>query len=125
MRPLDWTITKDGRDFAHELEPWIDCDGKKWDETLHICSAIAALAKEHHKLAEEYCNRGLSKAEERRDAAIETEVSAHVARLSELTGEPLHAKFTGDPRGLTVRVVIPRAAPHYGNTWARDGEFGV
>ncbi len=92
---------------------------------FEICSLIARLASTHARLQEEQCNRGLSADELARETHIEGRIRRLVADLPPTkSGKRVTAKFSGDPRGFTVRIVVPDD-PHGGNTWGLGGEYGV
>jgi hypothetical protein len=114
-------ITSRGSELAAELGNHI----RTTPSVIEICSLIARLARTHHRLQEEQCNRELSEQELARETQIERRIQELVAQLPPTTsGKRVTAKFTGDPRGYTVRIVVPDD-PHGGNTWGRGGEYGV
>jgi hypothetical protein len=117
-------VTKRGAALARELQPYLTSDACM-PHVEKICSLIARLATTHHSYAEAECNRELRAFETRRVELIERRIAKLVSWLPDNagSGEPLRAKFTGDPRGYTVRVVVADKAA--GNTWGRDGEYGI
>ncbi len=114
-------ITSRGTKLARELGSHI----RTTPSVLEICSLIGRLARTHHRLQEEQCNRSLSERELAIETRIERRIQELVAQLPPTTsGKRVTPKFTGDPRGHTVRIVVPDD-PHGGNTWGRGGEYGV
>lgn len=142
------TITAKGRELAAELAKYTTlragaqvadmnrlAEGRS--EMAALCSRIARLSATHTRLQETSCNRPLTAREEAQDKRTEELISGLVKLLpvarwrdesGSVHGAQWRATFTGDPRGYTVRVVLPKEYPgakHLGNTWGRDGEFGV
>jgi hypothetical protein len=114
-------ITSRGTELARELNKHI----RTTPSVLEICSLIARLARTHHRLQEEQCNRELSERELAREIRIERRIQELVGQLPPTTaGKRVTSKFNGDPRGYTVKVVVPDD-PQGGNTWGRGGEYGV
>ncbi len=114
-------ITSRGSELASELSKHI----RTTPSVLEICSLIARHARSHHRIQENQCNRELSERELIREIRIERRIQELVAQLPPTkSAKRVTAKFTGDPRGYTVRVVVPDD-PHGGNTWGRGGEYGV
>lgn len=78
---------------------------------------LLKLAKAHGKLQEKACNSELSDREKAREAKIEQEI----ANLLHPSG--IKAKFGGDPRGYTVKLILPNK--RY-NTWGGEEDgWGV
>lgn len=119
------TITKRGRDLARCLAPFIG----ESDRVPQICSLIARLARTHCRLQEISCSdHELTPAEQKREAQIEARIRQLVASLPERIDSPhgkgtLSVEFQGDPRGYTVKIVVP--GDRGGNTWGLDGRYGV
>lgn len=114
------TITKRGRDLARCLAPFIG----ESDRVLQTCSLIARLARTHHRLQEITCNGELTPDEQKREAQIEARILLLVASLPARYGKgALSVEFQGDPRGDTVKIVVP--GDRGGNTWGLDGRYGV
>lgn len=113
-------ITDRGRNLAKDLARYCDL------RSVHVAtlSTIARHAATHLRYAVAECNRELTPAEVRKVERIEARIRQLVATLPETPKGPLTVKFGGDPRGYTVKIVVP-GEPHAGNTWGRDGEFGV
>jgi hypothetical protein len=116
-------MTNRGIEFANEIAPYVRSHLDTEVETRGVlCSLIARHAKTHRNYAEAACNRSLTPAEERKVDQIETRIRALVAQLETHDGQPVGVKFTGDPRGYTVKLVIPGAP---GTTWGGGGEYGI
>jgi hypothetical protein len=114
-------ITTRGAALARDLSKHI----RTTPSVLEICSLIARLARTHARLQEAKCNRELTPSELARESQIERHIQELVAKLPPTgSGKHVAPKFTGDPRGFTVRIVVPDD-PHGGNTWGRGGEYGV
>lgn len=77
------------------------------------------LARQHGRLAEWDCNVGLDARQERAKGRLEREMTTLAVTLWGLKG----IMFDGDPRGYTVKLLLP-SGKH--NTWggAEDG-YGV
>ncbi len=115
------TITSRGSAFAAEIAKHI----RTTPRVLEICSLIARLARTHHRLKEDRCNRTLLRGEIARESRIERRIRELVAELPPTyAGKRAAVKFTGDPCGYTVRIVVPDDE-HGGNTWGLGGEYGV
>lgn len=80
---------------------------------------LLQLARQHGRLCEIYCNRGFAPREERKKQRIEKRIHTICLEL----GKGFRAKLNGDPRGYTVKLILPSG--RY-NTWggAEDG-WGV
>lgn len=115
-------MTNRGIEFANEISSYVRAKIDIEVTRGEVCSLIARHAKTHHNYAETECNRELRPSERRKVEQIETRIRALVAQLETHDGQPVGVKFTGDPRGYTVKLVIPGAP---GNTWGGGGEYGV
>lgn len=117
-------ITARGRKLASELNSYIGTT----QEILEICSKIGRLAATHHRIAEIECSIELSPKQaarlEKRVEQIERKISDHCSRLPHTDEGPIRVRFDGDPRGYTVKLIVP-GQPQAGNTWGLGGEFGV
>lgn len=124
---IDANVTVNGRQLAKDLEPSI---GKADASILQICSLIARHAATVQRYAIHECNIGsLSDGDQERANAAEARIRELVATLplvkDEKTGEmkPIRPKFGGDPRGFTVKLVLPDGRH---NTWGGKEEgWGV
>lgn len=118
-----------GRGFWDEIKRyWPTPTRPQLATARRVCAQLAALARPYAMIQVADCN-GIPEAARPALAEsarkIEDQARALIAELPPLTsGKRAGVKFTGDPRGFTLRVVIPDA-PHDGNTWGRDGEFGI
>jgi hypothetical protein len=99
----DRQFGKIGKHLARKLNPSIGTTRDIIDACIDICM----LAHRHHRLAEHACNRTLSKREELEDQQIESDIREIVSLLPRVNGEPIRARFQGDPRGATVTLVMP------------------
>lgn len=113
-------ITKRGNELASQLNPYLGTT----EAIRETCSKIARLATTHARLQETACNRSLTRYECQREEQVETRIRDHVANLPGTDNGPITVKFSGDPRGFTVKLVVP-GVTHAGNTWGLGGEFGV
>lgn len=115
--------TKLARELRKSLMPSFDGTASAAG-LLITCKRLVVLATRHHKLAENACNRELTKREEHEDAAIEKEIRELCECLppvpDKATGEPkkVRPKFQGDPRGATVKLVMPDG--RY-DDWGQEG----
>lgn len=74
---------------------------------------LFSIADRLHKYAEGDCNYGLSEAQRKRVANLETRAVAHASALG------VTLKFNSDPRGYAVKVLLPNG--DY-NTWGGKEE---
>lgn len=118
-------ITNRGRAFAAEIKRYFPAPS---DTTLELLSLIARHARTHHRLQEISCSVEMTERQQlrhdRRDAQIEARIATLVARLPASTAGKVTVRFEGDPRGYTVKLVVPEQ-PYEGNTWGRGGMFGI
>jgi len=76
------------------------------------------LARQHHSLKERDCNQGLNLRELDTEARIEEEIR----KL--LKSYEIKVRFTGDPRGFTVKMYLPKTKRW--NTWGGKEEgYGI
>lgn len=113
------TITKRGRELADHLAPFIGGS----DAIIDICSRIGRLAQTHRRLQECDCNGELTDGGRKSEARIEARIRELVAMLPDAGRGRITVKFSGDPRWYTVKLVVP--GDRGGNTWGRDGRYGV
>jgi len=71
-------------------------------QAIELATELWKLAPESARLAEASCNRELTEAEQVRDAELDARVKAIGVQLG------LTAYRQDDPRGWTIRVVVPR-----------------
>lgn len=135
---MTYKITSKGQRMAENLRRWIGDE----PETLRTLSRIGRLAATHQRLAEAECSVEMTERQAARHArrveALEATIRRLVATLpralavprsgapadlSEPSGlVPVGVDFGGDPRGYTVKLIVPD--PSAGNTWGRGGAFG-
>ncbi len=118
-------ITKKGATLAATISPYVQVIGPEADAVAGLCSRIARLAGTHRHVQETACNRELTAYETERDEQTEAKITSLVASIAKISGVPMHAVFTRDPRGFTVRIKIPSAGERAGNTWGLGAEFGI
>ena len=115
-------VTSKGLKLAQKLAPSIGIP----DGIFETCSLICRHAVTYHHLQEASCNghpamgdpvisveranRLQEKYDEwiaKREGQIERRINELVASLPLVNGEPIRADFSGDPRGATVKLVMP------------------
>lgn len=99
-------VTRRGTELARKLQPMFEAlpaDRWSWFGVAATLSLIARHARTHHRLAEIACGRELTAEECRRDVRIEH----RIIELAESLPGTVRAKFSGDPRGATVKLVLP------------------
>ncbi len=84
-------------------------------KATHLADTLRRLSQEHCRLQEAQCNGPLTKRQETRERNIEATVRKLIA--DHLPG--VTARFQGDPRGYTVRLLLPSGAYNSwdGKTW--------
>lgn len=87
--------------------------GLEWHERRDLELELMKLARSYQRLQEADCNYGLSPRQQTRERNIEKRIRAIVERLG-LSG----VKFSGDPRGYTVKIVLPSGKT---NNWGQEG----
>ncbi len=116
-------VTRRGKELQQQIEKFVGIS----DEILEICSLVARHAATHRRLQEAQCNRELRPSEVRKERQIEERIRTLVGRLPPLppldSGKRIAVEFSGDPRGYTVKLVVP--GDRGGNTWGLDGRYGV
>lgn len=110
--------TKKGRELASLLNPSMGTT----HEILETCSLICRHAATIARLAEKDCNEGLTPAELRRDERAMQTIRALVMDLPHVFGERIRVEFQGDPRGPTVKLIIPDGR---GESWFGDSYINV
>jgi len=108
---------------GHELNRLIAKFVGTTQRTLEICSLVARHATTHHRLQEIQCNRSASAGELLQEKRIEDRIRRLVANLPRLPIGAITVEFSGDPRGFTVKLVVP--GDRGGNTWGLEGRYGV
>lgn len=110
--------TNRGRELARKLGPAI---GTTW-QINETCSLIARHARTHHRLMEIQCNDAdLYEWAEKREEQIERRISELVADLPHTDEGPIRVKFSGDPRGATVKLVMPGTLVRMHDDWGQEG----
>lgn len=99
-------ITRNGIDLADSLFPSFEKPIAR-GEVQETCSLICRHGASIKRLAERDCNQGLSDAERETDKMHEARIRELVATLPKVNGEAIRAEFQGDPRGSTVKLVMP------------------
>jgi hypothetical protein len=118
-----------GRDFLDQIRKhWPPPTRSQLLTMRRVFARLHALSVPYHLIQEAWCN-GVRESErpsiEAIEAKIETRARELVAELPPLaSSKRAIMKFTGDPRGPTMRVTIPDC-PHDGNTWGLGGEYGL
>ena len=121
-------ITRRGRQLHNTLCPYLP-EHHDWMGVQETCSLIGRLAVTHDQLSVLDCNRTLREDERHKlDVHLPRRLAELVAMLPETPHGPLDLVLGGDPRGFTVKLALPVRYPdrqYLGNTWGRDGLFGV
>jgi hypothetical protein len=112
--------TERGDKLAAKLNPMMGT-------TLEIretCALIARHARTHNRYAEMWCSVELSDREtarlERRETALEARITDLVSRLPETDDGPITVRFDGDPRGHTVKLVLPGESRRHADVWDQE-----
>jgi len=114
-------ITKKGRELSDKLQPSLP-SGIDMNAVRVICSNICRLATTHKILAERACERELTVRESALDAQIERDIRGFCLVLPQVNGKAITAEFQGDPRGATVKLVMPDGR---GDSWCGTGRMCV
>ncbi len=78
---------------------------------------LLKLARQHHSLQERYCNNGWTEQEEKTQNRVESTIREILKPYE------IRAKFTGDPRGFTVKLFLKSGKY---NTWGGSCEgYGI
>ena len=85
-----------------------------WSVRADLARGILRDAATHHRLCEVDCNEGLTEKQARQSDACERRILARCAEL----GPGFGAVFSGDPRGATVKLVVPSG---YSDSWGGEG----
>lgn len=86
---------------------------------LPECSLLARRAARHSRMQEDHCNGACGPKFERAEERLESSIIELAHTLPGVKG----VKFTGDPRGYTVRLILENGAH---NTWGgSDDGFGI
>lgn len=113
-------ITRRGRELNKLIAKFVGTTQR----TLEICSLVARHATTHHRLQEIQCSREATAAELIHERQLEDRIRKLVADLPQRSrGASIGVEFSGDPRGYTVKLVVP--GDRGGNTWGLEGRYGV
>lgn len=98
-------ITKKGKELTTILWGSIPVENRKVRAIEEVCSLICRHATTHQRLMEDACNLEI---DTRKVGNIEGRIVQLVKwHLKELTGLDIRIKFSCDPRGYTVKLVMP------------------
>lgn len=126
-KQLKMKITKRGQALARQLAKYYPRKQATLREE-QLCSVIARHARTHARLQERACSVEMTEKQaalhDKRDSQIEERIAALVAELPATKNGKITVRFGGDPRGFTVKLVVPNAERD-GNTWGLGGEYGV
>lgn len=114
--------TKDREAFTARMMTEIACnpnraqdsDAPSWSVRLDIIRGILRDAATHHRLCETDCNDGLTDKQSRQSDACERRITERVKAL----GPGFGVMFSGDPRGATVKILLPSG---YSDSWGGEG----
>jgi hypothetical protein len=114
-------ITDRGRELADKLHPAIG-----WTSDItRTCSLIARHARTHGHIQEAWCSVEMSDRQterlEKREAQLEARITDLVAQLPETDEGPITVLFGGDPRGHTVKLVMPGSLVKLHDDWGQEG----
>lgn len=97
--------TRDKLEFAWAM-------GRHSNASLNDIQRLLRYGATLHRLAETECNRQITEAEIRKQERVQMDVIAILAELD------CKAILHGDPRGCTVKIVVPDG---YTNDWGKEG----
>ena len=112
------SITAKGRELATLLNPSMGTT----HAILVTCSLICRHATTIARLAEVDCNKGLTPSQIRQDKRAEELIRSLVMDLPHVDGQPIRVEFQGDPRGATVKLIMPDGR---GNSFCGGGRMCV
>jgi len=111
---------QDRQEFITKIYSEIPVDAVTGGTTRTLADELMRLARRHGKLAERLCNDpSYGPREERADANLERRM-IELIRKPDLAHAIAGIKFSGDPRGYTVKVFL-RSGDY--NTWG-GAEYG-
>ncbi len=100
-------ITHKGRELFDKLAPSI---GVPFG-AAGICSLVCRQAKLYCRIQEDWCSKEMTDQErcwtERKEFNIEFRIKKLISELPEVDGKPIEVLFGGDPRGHTVKLLMP------------------
>lgn len=113
--------TKDKMEFAYLM-------AKHSSATLYDIQRLMRYGAKFHAIQERQCNgyantdwgRAQESRDKRKEESVVRRIGDILANLEPkgVTGCSVFAKFGGDPRGCTVKIVVPDG---YTNDWGREG----
>jgi len=95
--------TSNGYRLAEALNPSIGTTSN----IIETCSLICRAATTHARLAEADCNYGLTERENRLVERLEKRIANLCLELPTVVDKAITPIFSGDPRGATVKLVLP------------------
>lgn len=125
-------ITRKGRELATTIYPAFDRSSAYTMGLTYTCSLIARNATTHHAYAEVLCNGGDDRASdevrnwqitcaEQKTERIERRIRQLVESIPDTDAGPISVVFSGDPRGCTVKLVMPGPYASLHNDWGHEG----
>jgi hypothetical protein len=113
--------TERGWRLAHKLNPAIGTTSA----IAETCSLIARHARTHGHIQETWCSVEMSDRQtarlEKREAQLEARITRLVEDLPETDEGPITVLFGGDPRGYTVKLVMPGTLSRLHDDWGQEG----
>lgn len=119
----DTQTTVKGRELANRLAPAI---GVSY-EINQVCSLIARHARTYSHIQEMWCSVEMSDRRtrywEHRESLLESRIRLLVAQLPLPVGtvQAIAVLFSGDPRGVVVKLVMPEPWTRLHDDWGREG----
>ncbi len=80
--------------------------------SLSDCQRLMRFAATHQRICTDECNREISNGEQAKKIRVQRKIVALCA------GFNVKPKFSGDPRGCTVKLQVPDG---HTNDWGREG----
>jgi len=105
-------VTAPGRELADKLLPYLGMTR----QILQTCSLIARHGRTHGRLMELQCHRELTPREQSKEAWLEDRIEHLAGLLPHTDAGPIVARCSGDPRGYTVKLILPLCLRAY-DTW--------
>lgn len=104
-------MSKDRDEFVAVLAR--EATGKTIREIITAAGILCRLGRAYLRLQEIDCNTGLSDRERATESRVESRIRATAATIGVSA-----VRFGGDPRGATVKLVLPSGLT---NDWCREG----
>ena len=95
--------TLNGYKLAHALLPSIG----QTPAIVATCSLLCRAARTYGRLQVTACNRELTERERKRDESAAERINELVLQLPLVDGQFIKADLNGDPRGATVKLILP------------------